>query len=232
MQVIPAIDILDGKVVRLEKGKRETAKAYFDDPVSVAQAFAQEGAQMVHVIGLDAAFSGQLARLDVIKRIARVVKVQYGGGVRSKDDAKSLFDAGVSRVVLGTAAMVNPTLCRELCAKYPGRMVAALDLTRPGKAGVVGWASDADLPASLAGFSEVLVTDVSKDGMLSGPNTTLVSWASKKYGIPVISSGGVNSLDDIVALRKAGASSVVVGRAIYEKRFSLRQANEVAQNVG
>ncbi|MFH1199518.1 MAG: 1-(5-phosphoribosyl)-5-[(5-phosphoribosylamino)methylideneamino] imidazole-4-carboxamide isomerase [Candidatus Micrarchaeota archaeon] len=232
MQVIPAIDIMDGKVVRLEKGRRETAKAYFDDPVAVARAFAQEGAQMAHVVGLDAAFSGRLDSLELIKRIAQVAKIQYGGGIRSASDAEKLFAVGVSRIVLGTATIANPGLGRVLCARYPGRIVAALDISRPGKAGLSGWISEANLPASLDGFSAVLVTDISKDGMLSGSNTELVKWALGKYGISVIASGGVSSLEDISSLGSAGADAIVIGRALYERRFSLSQAIEVAENVG
>ncbi len=232
MQVIPAIDVLDGKVVRLERGMKESARVYSDEPAAIAEAFVRQGAGMVHVVGLDSAFSGRLKGLDLVRCMAGVAKVQYGGGVRCLEDAQTLIGAGVEKIVVGTAIVRNPVLCRRFCSRFPERMVAALDFAGDGEVGVEGWTSKAQAPESLDGFSAVLVTDVSRDGMLSGPNAGLVARVKTRYGLPVTASGGVSSLEDILALRLAGADAVVVGRALYENKFALSDAIEVAENVG
>ncbi|MFH1200445.1 MAG: 1-(5-phosphoribosyl)-5-[(5-phosphoribosylamino)methylideneamino] imidazole-4-carboxamide isomerase [Candidatus Micrarchaeota archaeon] len=231
MEVIPAIDLLDGMAVRLERGRRETAKAYSGDPVALARALRGKGAQMLHVVSLGSAFCGRLMDLELVRGIAKVSRVQYGGGVRSIGDVQALIGAGVERIVVGTAVVSDSALCRRLCSRFPNRMVAALDVLGGG-IGINGWTSSAPLPDSLDGFSAVLATDVSRDGMLAGPNAALVRRVGKRYGLPVIASGGVSSLQDLRKLARAGAQAAIVGKALYENRFSLEDAIRVAQDAG
>jgi phosphoribosylformimino-5-aminoimidazole carboxamide ribotide isomerase len=234
MLVFPAIDLLGGRAVRLEQGQRDTAKVYSNEPWKLAEAFAAAGAPRLHVVDLDAAFSaGRAHNHDTIARIlgATTMEVEVGGGVRTLADCERLFALGARYAVMGTAAIKTPELVEEACQRYPRRIVVAVD-ARGGKVAVEGWQEDSALDAldigeavARAGAAAVLYTDIGRDGMRSGPDLEATARLAQRITpCPVIASGGVARLDDLDAVRASGAFAVVVGRAIYEKAFTVEQA--------
>lgn len=234
MLIFPAIDLLGGKAVRLRQGQRDTATIYSESPWELAAAFAAAGAPRVHVVDLDAAFSGGVEHnRSTIRRIidATTVDVEIGGGVRSLDDCQRLFDLGAEFAVLGTAAIKTPELVDAACVKFPGRIIVAVD-AREGNVSVEAWqestsASALDIGEAVAraGAAAVLYTDIGRDGMRTGPNLEATTrLADRITPCPVIASGGVATLDDIDATLKTGAVAVVIGKAIYEKAFTVEEA--------
>jgi phosphoribosylformimino-5-aminoimidazole carboxamide ribotide isomerase len=237
MLVFPAIDLMDGAAVRLEQGRRESVKVYDNAPWEVAARFAAAGVTRIHVVDLDAAFTrGAAERKDNRATIARIaaaagVDVEAGGGVRSLDDCAALFDAGVRFAVLGTAAIKDPALVETACTRWPGRIVIAVD-AREGKVSVEGWTETTGADAleigaavARAGAAAVLYTDIARDGMRGGPNLDATGRLARRLlPCPVIASGGVSRLDDLDALAPTGASAVVVGKALYEKVFTIEEA--------
>lgn len=234
MLIFPAIDLLGGKAVRLRQGQRDTATIYSESPWELAAAFAAAGAPRVHVVDLDAAFSGGVEHnRSTIRRIidATTVDVEIGGGVRSLDDCQRLFDLGAEFAVLGTAAIKTPELVDAACAKFPGRIIVAVD-AREGNVSVEAWqestsASALDIGETVAraGAAAVLYTDIGRDGMRTGPNLEATARLADRIApCPVIASGGVATLDDIDATLKTGAIAVVIGKAIYEKAFTVEEA--------
>ena len=237
MLVFPAIDLLGGAAVRLEQGRRESAKIYDRAPWEVAARFAAAGAPRIHVVDLDAAFTrASPARIDnhaTLKRIVDTagIEVETGGGVRSLDDCARLFDLGVKYVILGTAAVKDPAFVAAACARWPGGIVVAVD-AREGKVAVEGWtedtkadATDIGLDVARAGAGAVLYTDIGRDGMRSGPNFEATArLAERLRPCPVIASGGVARLDDLDALVPTGSFAVVVGKALYEGVFTVQEA--------
>jgi len=237
MRIFPAIDLLDGAAVRLEQGRRESAKIYDRAPWEVAARFAAAGASRIHVVDLDAAFTrASVARVDnhaTLKRIvaAAGVEVETGGGVRSLDDCARLFDLGVTQVILGTAAVKDPTFVEAACRRWPGGIVVAVD-ARAGKVAVEGWTEDTQadaidigLAVARAGAGAVLYTDIGRDGMRSGPNFDATARLAERLApCPVIASGGVARLEDLDALVPTGSFAVVVGKALYEGEFTVAQA--------
>jgi len=237
MLVFPAIDLMDGAAVRLEQGRRESVKVYDRAPWEVAARFAAAGVTRIHVVDLDAAFTrGAAERKDNRATIARItaaagVEVEAGGGVRSLDDCAALFDAGVRLAVLGTAAIKDPALVEAACARWPGRIVIAVD-AREGKVSVEGWtettgadAVEIGLAVARAGAAAVLYTDIARDGMRGGPNLDATGrLVHRLLPTPVIASGGVSRLEDLDLLAPTGASAVVVGKALYENVFTVEQA--------
>jgi len=234
MLIFPAIDLMDGKAVRLEQGRRETAKVYSDRPSELAVKFAQAGAPRLHVVDLDAAFSGGAKHnRETIAEIAAAttMEVEVGGGIRSVEDCERLFTLGARYAVLGTAAIKTPEIVEALCETFPRRIVVAVD-ARHGKVAVEGWteatARDAvEIGASVAGMgaAAVLYTDIGRDGMRTGPNLEATARLARRIApCPVIASGGVARLEDIDDTRRTGAFSVVIGRAIYEGAFTVEQA--------
>lgn len=236
MDLYPAIDLRGGKCVRLVEGDFGRETIYGDDPVAVARSFAAAGTRWIHVVDLDAARSGDPVNRPVVAAITSAVSpdgvaVQTGGGVRSIDDAASLFDAGVARVVIGTAAVENPALVGQVAGRWPGRVAVGLD-HRSGEVRLRGWTEGAgrsvrDLvpEAVAAGASAVIVTDISRDGLLTGPDVQGLSQLTSETGAPIIASGGVSSLDDLLALSSIpGLAGAIAGRAIYEGRFGVAEA--------
>jgi phosphoribosylformimino-5-aminoimidazole carboxamide ribotide isomerase len=234
MLIFPAIDLLGGKAVRLRQGLRETATVYSDRPWEVAAAFAAAGAPRIHVVDLDAAFTkGQQNNHDTIRRIAAAttVDVEVGGGVRTVDDCERLFDLGARYAVTGTAAIKTPEIVEAACAKFPRRIVVAVD-AREGLVAVEGWQEATTTTAleigeavARAGAAAVLYTDIGRDGMRTGPNLDATArLALRITPCPVIASGGVATLDDIDATLKTGAFAVIIGKAIYEKVFTVEEA--------
>ncbi|HET9078633.1 MAG TPA: 1-(5-phosphoribosyl)-5-[(5-phosphoribosylamino)methylideneamino]imidazole-4-carboxamide isomerase [Acidimicrobiales bacterium] len=236
MDLYPAIDLRGGRCVRLVEGDFGRETVYGDDPVAVAETFAAAGARWIHVVDLDAARTGEAANRPAVARIAAAVaaagvRVQTGGGVRSIDDAAQLIDAGVARVVIGTAAVENPDLVAEAAARWPGRVAVGLD-HRGGEVRLRGWTEGAGVQvaelvprAVAAGASAVIVTDISRDGRLAGPDVEGLVALVGVTAAPVIASGGVGSLDDVVALAAVpGLVGIIAGRAIYEGRLDVGRA--------
>jgi phosphoribosylformimino-5-aminoimidazole carboxamide ribotide isomerase len=235
MELFPAIDLLDGRAVRLYQGDYDRETVYNDDPVAQAVEFALAGARWIHVVDLDAARTGTPRNRDVIAAIAAAVDVpiQTGGGVRDEAAADALFDAGVARVVLGTAALENPALVAALASRFP--VAVGLD-ARGREVAVRGWehGSGRDLLDVARGFADVgvealIVTEIGRDGTLGGPDLDGLGEVLDATELPVIASGGVGTLDDLRALdelRSAGRrlSGAIVGRALYEGAFTLVEA--------
>lgn len=233
MELYPAIDLRAGRCVRLVEGDFARETVYGDDPVAVAGAFATAGARWVHVVDLDAARTGDPVNRPVVAAICEALKpsgvqVQSGGGVRSAEAAAALLQAGVARVVMGTAAVENPDLVGSVAARWPGRVGVGLD-HRGGEVRLRGWTEGAgrqvvDLVPGLmeAGASVVIVTDISRDGRLAGPDVEGLSALVEKTGAPIIASGGVSSLADLRALKSVpGLVGVIAGKAIYEGRLDV-----------
>ena len=234
MLVFPAIDLLDGKAVRLEQGRRETAKVYSHTPWELAVAFAAAGAPRLHVVDLDAAFTGgSKHNRETVKAIAAAtsMEIEVGGGVRTVEDCERLFALGVRYAVLGTAAIKAPEIVDSLCARFPGRIVVAVD-AREGKVAVEGWteatgaeAGDIGEKVARAGAAAVLYTDIGRDGMRAGPNLEATARLARRIApCPVIASGGVARLEDLDETAQTGAVAVVVGKALYEGAFTIGEA--------
>lgn len=234
MLIFPAIDLLAGKAVRLRQGQRDTATIYSESPWELAAEFARAGAPRVHVVDLDAAFSGGAEHnRSTIRRIidATSLDVEIGGGVRSLDDCQRLFDLGAKFAVLGTAAIKTPAVADEACARFPGRIVIAVD-AREGRVAVEAWqeatavsALDVGERMAAAGAAAVLYTDIGRDGMRTGPNLDATARLVERIRpCPVIASGGVARLDDVDTTMNTGAFAVVIGKAIYEKAFTVEEA--------
>ncbi len=231
MKVIPAIDLKGGLVVRLEKGAEGTEKAYSEDAAAIAAQWKKQGAGLVHVVDLDGAFSGKGKNLALVKEIVSAgVPVQFGGGIRSLGDAEELFSLGVDRIVLGTLFFYDENETAKILQKFPGKVLVSVDCVG-GMATVKGWVENTRMlavetarKAEEKGAAGVVVTDVSRDGMLAGPNCGLIGQVVNSVKIPVIASGGVGSLQDLKALEKTGCWGAIVGKALYEEKFSLKDA--------
>lgn len=237
-EVIPAIDLRGGRVVRLQQGDYARETVFADDPVELAERYAREGAKWLHLVDLDGARSGRFENLAAIESICRIgsLQVQAGGGVRDGDDLRRLYTVGVTRVVVGSVAVRDPAAVAQWIGQYGAdRLVLALDVRRRGKAWrlpVHGWTEDSGVELAAlasryagAGARHVLCTDISRDGMLGGFNLELYrDLPELAPDFQVQASGGARSLDDIRAVRDAGASAVVLGRALLEGRFSLKDA--------
>ncbi|HSN81155.1 MAG TPA: 1-(5-phosphoribosyl)-5-[(5-phosphoribosylamino)methylideneamino]imidazole-4-carboxamide isomerase [Polyangiales bacterium] len=232
MELIPAIDLLDGKVVRLHQGKYDEVTVYHDDPVAMAKRFEAEGAARLHVVDLEGARSGKPAHVPVIEGILRetALKVQVGGGVRDERIAAQWLDAGAARVVLGTMVVKAPDVARALCAERPGAIVVALD-ARDGKVAVEGWREQSSRDVvELAeevdgwGIGAILFTNIHRDGTRQGPDVEATAGLQSSVNTTVIASGGIGALDDLRALAAAGIRSAVCGRALYSGAFTLSEA--------
>jgi phosphoribosylformimino-5-aminoimidazole carboxamide ribotide isomerase len=237
MLIYPAIDIMGGKAVRLKLGRFEDSTIY-GDPVAQAAQWSASGAEWIHVVDLDGAKNGALAQLDLLKRMngASTAKVQCGGGVRERAQAEALFAAGVSRVVIGSSAVKRPDEVRQWIADFGAERVCCAFDVKPEAGDYIvsthGWTagSGVTLAQALAlyppqSLRHVLVTDVSRDGIMAGPNIALMqSLMAARPDLVFQASGGVSSLADVEALRRAGAPGVIIGRALYERAFTLEQA--------
>ena len=238
MKLFPAIDLLGGLAVRLEEGKRDRATVFHDRPLALVGELARDGADRLHVVDLDGAF-GEPRQLALLASIiaASPIPVEVGGGIRDRDAIDSVVALGAAFVVLGTAAVRSPALVEHACRAYPNRIIVAVD-ARDGIVAVEGWTVSGGVTAreltALAaswGAAAVLYTDVARDGLTGGPNVEATAGLARAADIQVIASGGVGSLDDIAALRDAGIPAVVVGRAIYEGRFSVADAVRTAHGA-
>jgi len=235
MKLLPAIDLLGGRAVRLEEGKRDRATVFHDRPIELVSQLAQGGADRLHVVDLDGAF-GEPRQLTLIAALiaASPIPVEVGGGIRDRDAIDRILDLGAAFAVLGTAAVRSPALVEAACRAYPGRIIVAVD-ARDGVVAVDGWTTSGgitarDLTARAAawGAAAVLYTDVARDGLGGGPNVAATAALARATALEVIASGGVGSLDHIADLRRAGIPAVVVGRALYDGRFTVADAARVA----
>jgi phosphoribosylformimino-5-aminoimidazole carboxamide ribotide isomerase len=238
MELIPAIDLLAGQVVRLHKGDYAQVTVYSDDPAGQASRFQEAGATRLHVVDLDGARDGRPGNRAVIERIlasAPGLRVQVGGGVRTREAAEHWFSAGASRVVLGTIAIKQPALARQLCAEHPDGVVVALD-AKAGMIAVEGWLESTDRPlfevardVDAWGAAAILFTDIDRDGTREGPAVLPTAELQRAVKATVIASGGIGALDDLAALRDHGVRAAVCGRALYSGAFTLAEAFRVAK---
>jgi len=240
MLIIPAVDIMGGKCVRLVQGDPTKLKVYFDNPLEAAKLLEDQGAELIHLIDLDAALgSGQ--NMDAIEEILKNlrVKVQIGGGIRSLEKAEALMKLGASRVIFGTAAIQNPTLIEEAVRRYGSTRIAVAIDEKKGKVTFHGWKDQSEINyLNLARSFEtmevgtIIFTSTSVDGTLKGPQVEKIVRLVETVKMPVIASGGIASLNDLVELTGTGVDGVVVGTALYEGKFTFKQALEVVKSVG
>ncbi len=235
MQVIPAIDLLDGHCVRLHQGDYDRVTRFSDDPVAQALAWQRQGASRLHLVDLDGARRGEPANDAVVKAITAAldIPVQLGGGVRSAERAEHLLACGLDRVILGTVAVEQPELVRELAGRHPGRIMVGIDANE-GKVATRGWIEQSEvlateLAASFegSGIAAIISTDIATDGTLEGPNLTALRAMADASTIPVIASGGIGCLADLLSLLSLaplGVEGVIVGRALYDGRVDLAEA--------
>lgn len=235
MLVIPAIDLKDGVCVRLEQGLMDRDTVFNDNPAAQAQEWQSQGAELLHIVDLDGAFAGKPRNKSAIEAIVKSITIpaQLGGGVRDLATIESYLSLGLSRIIIGTAAQRNPELVREACSKFPGRIVVGID-AKNGMVAVQGWAEMTDITAvELArkfedcGVAAIIYTDISRDGMLQGPNLEATQSLAESVAIPVIASGGVSSLNDIerlMTIERSGVTGVITGKAIYTGAIRLCDA--------
>jgi phosphoribosylformimino-5-aminoimidazole carboxamide ribotide isomerase len=239
MLIIPSIDLKDGRCVRLTMGRKTEVKVYDGDPVAIAQRFQADGARMLHLIDLDGAFAGGgTANRKVVRRIIRAldIPVQFGGGMRTVADVQQVIEFGAAQVVIGTVAAEEPETLENFVQLFGFRICVGID-ARDQRVVTHGWVKQEELSAldlalrvADAGIDRIVYTDVSRDGMLKGPNVEQACVLARESGLRVTSSGGVGSLDDIGRLRAAsdcGVDSVIIGKALYEGRFTLPEALRV-----
>ncbi len=242
MIVFPAIDLKGGQVVRLAEGDMDRATVYGDNPAAQAMIFAEAGSHFLHVVDLDGSFAGRAENRAAVEGILEAFPghVQLGGGIRTREAVEGWFDMGVSRVVMGTAALKDPQFVKDMAAEFPGGIVVAVD-ARDGMVATEGWAEVSDVSvADLArrfedaGVASLLFTDIGRDGLLKGVNIDATVDLARQVDIPVIASGGVKGLDDIhvLALHAAdGIEGVITGRALFEGRLDLAAAIAVASKA-
>jgi phosphoribosylformimino-5-aminoimidazole carboxamide ribotide isomerase len=240
LEVIPAIDLKEGRCVRLRQGRMEDATVYGDDPVAQAKRWEEAGADWLHLVDLDGAFAGAPRNLKAVTDIVNAsgCKVEVGGGIRDMERVGAYLEAGVARVILGSAAVRNPDLVGEASRAFPGRVVVGIDAVR-GRVAVQGWAEVTEVEATdlarrmgTLGAAAIVYTDIDRDGMQAGVNLEATREVARAAGIPVIASGGVATLEDVRALLPLvadGVSGVITGRAIYEGTLDLAEAIRVGR---
>lgn len=233
--IYPAIDMRGGKCVRLLQGDYDKETVYGDSPFEMAKAFAEQGAQWIHMVDLDGAKAGKRVNDQHVIKVAREldVRVQIGGGIRSEEDVAAYLDNGVDRVILGSAAISNPDFVRKMLKQYGERIAIGID-AKNGYVATEGWLNTSKVTAvelgkelAEAGCGVFIFTDISKDGMLAGPNTEAIVQLARETGKEVIASGGVSSLSDVSQLAEysdAGVNGAIIGKALYEKKFTVRDA--------
>lgn len=240
MLMIPAIDLKEGRCVRLRQGRMEDDTVFSDDPVAMALHWREAGARRLHLVDLDGAFAGRPCHADVIGAIATAcpgLPLEVGGGVRNFETVDAYVDAGVSWVIVGTQAVRDPDFVKAACKRHPGRIIVGLD-ARDGRVAVEGWAESSDLDAvefvrcfTGSGVEAIIYTDIGRDGMLQGVNVEATEVIARAAGIPVIASGGMKGLDDVRALvesPEAGIAGAIIGRALYEGAIDLAEAQQMA----
>ncbi len=243
MIVIPAIDLKDGKCVRLRQGRMDDDTVFSDDPVQVAATWVKAGARRLHIVDLNGAFAGKPVNASIIKKIASNhpdIPVQVGGGIRDEDTIQSYIDAGVKYIILGTKAVNVPHFVGDMCAEFPGHVIVGLD-AKDGKVAIDGWSKlsghdviDLAKHFEADGVEAIVYTDIGRDGMLTGINVEATRRLAAAITIPVIASGGITNLDDIrnlCAVADHGIIGAITGRAIYEKTLDFSEAQKLADSL-
>ncbi len=237
MVIFPAIDLIDGKAVRLVKGDYGKKTVYSDLPLSVAQKFLSDGAEYLHIVDLDGAKDGTIPNFEVVESIVKntSLKVEIGGGIRCEDTIKKYLDIGVFRVILGTAAVKNPDFAADMIKKYGGSIAIGIDI-KDGYAATEGWTEisknhiyDMCENFEKIGAETVICTDISKDGAMQGTNIELYKTLTQKFNINIVASGGVTDLSDIRKLKDSGVYGAILGKALYTKNIELKSALEAAK---
>lgn len=234
MILYPAIDLKDGKAVRLLRGDMDCATVFNDDPAAQAMEFVEAGCEWLHLVDLNGAFAGEPVNAAPVEAILKKCKVpaQLGGGIRDMATIESWLSKGLARVILGTVAVENPALVREAARAFPGQVAVGID-ARGGRVATKGWATETDVDATDlaksfedAGVAAIIYTDINRDGAMQGPNVEATAALAKAISIPVIASGGVSSIKDLIALRDCGASldGAISGRALYDGAIDLKAA--------
>jgi phosphoribosylformimino-5-aminoimidazole carboxamide ribotide isomerase len=233
MILYPAIDLKDGQCVRLLRGDMDQATVFGDDPAAQARAFAAAGCEWLHLVDLNGAFAGRPVNASAVEAILAAVEIpcQLGGGIRDMATIETWLERGLARVILGTAAVENPALVRTAARAFPGRVAVGLD-ARDGKVATRGWAEATDQEVTElarrfedAGIAAIIYTDIARDGAMQGPNVAATAALARAVSVPVIASGGVSSLDDLIALREAGPiAGAITGRALYDGALDLAAA--------
>jgi phosphoribosylformimino-5-aminoimidazole carboxamide ribotide isomerase len=238
--ILPAIDLRGGQCVRLRQGDYAQEMVFGEDPAAVALRWVEQGATYLHLVDLDGAREGRPVNRDSIRRIVKAAGVpcQLGGGLRTEADLAEALGWGVDRVVLGTRALQDPGWCERMCRLHPGRVALAID-ARAGRVAAEGWLrqserSAVDLARACAGWppAAIIYTDISRDGMLAGPNLEATAELAAAVPVPVIASGGVTTLDDVARLARRGLAGCIIGRALYEGRLELPAALAAARQEG
>ena len=243
MKIIPAIDIQNGNCVRLRQGDFSQETIFNNSPLDIAEKWVKDGAQRLHIVDLDGARLGEPINIDLISKICKTfpsIPVQIGGGIRDIETARKYFHAGASFIIIGTKAVEDPNFVKDLCSEFHKKIIIGID-AKNGEVATEGWVSNSKVNAiSLSkkfedfGVSEIVYTDIEKDGMMGGLNIKATVDLAKAINIPVIASGGVSSNDDlkkIINYEKFGISGVIVGRALYENKINIKEAKEILRNV-
>ena len=241
MLLIPAIDLKDGRCVRLRQGRMEDETVFSNDPLEVAQRWVDAGARRLHMVDLNGAFEGKPVNASAIRRIAGAfpdLPIQVGGGIRDEDTVQAYLDAGVSYVIIGTKAVSAPHFVNDLCLEFPGHIIVGLD-ARDGKVAIDGWSKlsnhnvvEVAQHVERDGVAAIVYTDIGRDGMMTGANVAATATLARAITVPVIASGGVSSLDDIRALCEVaddGIMGAIIGRALYEGTIDLTEAQKLVE---
>lgn len=241
MLIIPAIDLKDGRCIRLQQGRKEAVTVYSNDPVFTAKKWESCGARLLHVVDLDGAFTGAQKNFESIQRIRKHVKLamEVGGGIRDIQTVEKLISAGIDRVIIGTSAIEDSAFVVAACNKFPGRILVGID-AKDGKVAVKGWEEVSSVDAGelakrveTVGVAGIIYTDISRDGMLTGPNVSALKEMVATVNIPVIASGGIATLDDVKALLEIkGLWGAITGKAIYSGSLDLSEAIRLAAGTG
>ncbi len=242
MLIIPAIDLKDGKCVRLRQGRMEDDTVFSDDPVAMAERWVDAGARRLHLVDLNGAFEGEPVNGDVVRAIAQAfpgLPIQVGGGIRDAETIEAYLVAGVEYCIIGTKAVRDPEFVDQVCEEYPGNIIVGID-AKDGMVAVEGWAEVSDVKAidlarrfENAGVSAIVYTDISRDGMMQGVNAEATAALAESISIPVVASGGITNMDDIHRLLEvadSGIDSAITGRAIYEGTLDFSEAQRVADS--
>lgn len=243
MLLIPAIDLKDGKCVRLRQGRMEDSTVFSDDPVAMASRWVEAGARRLHLVDLNGAFEGRPMNRDVVHAIAAAfpdLPIQVGGGIRDEDTVQAYLDAGVQYVIIGTKAVNHPGFVGDLCAEFPGHVIVGLD-AKEGKVAMDGWSKlskhdviDLAQHFEQDGVSAIIYTDIGRDGMMSGVNVAATVKLAQAVSIPIIASGGITNLEDIRALcavADEGITGAITGRAIYEGTLDFAEGQRLADEL-
>lgn len=242
MLLIPAIDLKEGKCVRLRQGRMDDSTVFSDDPVAMATQWVEQGARRLHLVDLDGAFAGKPMNMNVIEAIAKAhpdVPIQVGGGIRDEDTVQAYLDAGVQYTIIGTKAVSAPHFVNDLCLEFPGHIIIGLD-AKDGKVAIDGWSKlsnhdviDLAQHFEADGVAAIVYTDISRDGMMQGVNVEATRRLAEAIHIPVIASGGVTDINDIKALCETdeeGIQGAILGRALYEGSIDLSEAQALADS--